>query len=255
MLEQELSSLGKQHAILTRLAMQARERHQRTKDDLAAGLLTAVDLMRSEAELKQRELELQSSEVARMQARELLETVRNRSTAFEGATRESVVDRYAVTRTSSPDLLRFDEPAIRLELELARLQAERRSAEARQRAVRDSLEAMDVLLTEVRTRPLYRAMTADTELAFVPYAGLAQVQVGNAVYRCALAVFGCTRVGWVREIVPGEVVTQDPWGELARGQYVVLSVEDRAALHENVLRVRPGEVKREPAEGLAQVGE
>jgi hypothetical protein len=45
-------------------------------------------------------------------------------------------------------------------------------------------------------------------------------------------------VGTVTELVSGEVITQDPWGELARGQYVILEMRDRAALFERVLRVR-----------------
>ncbi len=254
-LERELATLEKQQALLAELLADARARHERAKLDLAGGLITSAELARSEVELHQRQLDLQTNDLQRMHARSQLELVRNKSAAFSEATRESAVERYAAPGTSSPDLLRFDEPAIRLELEIARLHAEKRAAEARRRAVQDSLNAMDTLLAEVRSRPLYRAMTHETDLAFVPYAGLADLQVGNEVFRCAFAVFGCESAGWVREIVPGEVVTQDPWGEIARGQYVVLTVDDASALHEKVLRVRPGEAGRKPDERLTQRGD
>jgi hypothetical protein len=51
-------------------------------------------------------------------------------------------------------------------------------------------------------------------------------------------VFNCHEVGRVTEVVPGEVATQDPWGELARGQYVVLALDDPPAVRARVLRVR-----------------
>jgi hypothetical protein len=81
-------------------------------------------------------------------------------------------------------------------------------------------------------------MQRSTDMAFVPYDHLRRVAVGDDVYACVLSIFFCRAVGAVIEVVPGEVVTQDPWGELARGQYVVLDMRDRSALFERVLRVR-----------------
>jgi hypothetical protein len=49
----------------------------------------------------------------------------------------------------------------------------------------------------------------------------------------------CHEVGRIAEVLPGEVVTQDPWGELARGQYAILALDDASAVRERVLRVRP----------------
>jgi hypothetical protein len=53
-----------------------------------------------------------------------------------------------------------------------------------------------------------------------------------------LSIFACRVVGTVTEVVSGEVITQDPWGELARGQYVILEMRDRSALFDRVLRIR-----------------
>ena len=44
-------------------------------------------------------------------------------------------------------------------------------------------------------------------------------------------------IGRVAEVLPGEVVAQDPWSDVARGQYAILDLSDKDAAHEKVLRV------------------
>jgi hypothetical protein len=94
------------------------------------------------------------------------------------------------------------------------------------------------LLAELEARPLYRAMTAATDIGFAPYSQLDGIQRGDSIVHCTWGVFNCHEVGRVTEVVPGEVATQDPWGELARGQYVVLALDDPPAVRARVLRVR-----------------
>jgi hypothetical protein len=81
-------------------------------------------------------------------------------------------------------------------------------------------------------------MTKATDIAFVPYDQLGGVGPGARIMDCLWGVFRCHQVGTITELVPGEVVTQDPWGKLARGQYVVLHLTDAGAVRERVLRVR-----------------
>jgi hypothetical protein len=81
-------------------------------------------------------------------------------------------------------------------------------------------------------------MKAATDVAFIPYTHLRSVRPGSRVLDCTWGVFACTQVGTVKEVLPGEVVTQDPWGEMARGQYAVLVMTDKDAVQERVLRVR-----------------
>ena len=54
--------------------------------------------------------------------------------------------------------------------------------------------------------------------------------------------FSCSHVGTVREMVPGEVVLPDPWGNQARGQYAILDLSDKSAMQNKLLRVRGGQV-------------
>jgi hypothetical protein len=48
----------------------------------------------------------------------------------------------------------------------------------------------------------------------------------------------CRPVGTVSEVVPGEVILPDPWGNQTRGQYAVLNLQDRDAARAKTLRVR-----------------
>jgi hypothetical protein len=60
-------------------------------------------------------------------------------------------------------------------------------------------------------------------------------------------VFACKPVGTITEIVPGEVILPDPWGNPARGQYAVLDLSNHDAAKSKVLRVRRGASEPIPA--------
>jgi hypothetical protein len=62
---------------------------------------------------------------------------------------------------------------------------------------------------------------------------------------CRFLLFGCRTVGRVKRLFAGEVVTDDPWGSVARGRYAELELSDRSAASERTLRVR----RPEPAPG------
>lgn len=207
---------------------------EKSRADLAGGVITAAVFEREELALQQVRLTLKTNERDREKLRVARKMVELRGVALTrdgGARRRDDGER-------SVDAMRFDEQRVRIQLEVTRLEAEERAGEARRRSLETTLAAIRELEDDLRLRPLYRAMTAQTDLAFVPYTQLDGVERGDRVLRCALGVFNCRDVGIVDELVQGEVVTQDPWGELARGQYVVLKVDDPAALREKVLRVR-----------------
>ena len=75
-------------------------------------------------------------------------------------------------------------------------------------------------------------------MAFVPYTQIQGVEAGSTLISCAWTLFRCRTVGRVAEVLPGEVITQDPWGTMARGQYAILELSDHAAAREKVLRAR-----------------
>jgi len=71
------------------------------------------------------------------------------------------------------------------------------------------------------------------------------VAVGDTVYTCTWFLFGCREVGRIRRVFPGEVVSDDPWGSVARGHYVELDMRDRTSMGEKTLRVRRGSSHKE----------
>jgi hypothetical protein len=151
----------------------------------------------------------------------------------------NALDERATAGTSRmPEVVQGAERDTRIEIEIQRLQAETRGHQAQRAVAIASAANQRALLGELESRPLYRAMKSITDVAFVPYDELTGVTPGAAVLDCTWGVFSCHPVGKITEILPGEVVTQDPWGEMARGQYVVLSLDDKDAVRERILRVR-----------------
>jgi hypothetical protein len=97
---------------------------------------------------------------------------------------------------------------------------------------------MDDVFRQLKSRPVYRAIQASTDVAFVPYTQLDGVSAGDLVVSCKWILFRCETVGRIAEILPGEVVAPDPWSDVARGQYAILDLSDPSATKEKVLRTR-----------------
>ena len=138
------------------------------------------------------------------------------------------------------DITTGDDAADRLalQLELERLQLASRGSRALRAVAIENTIAQRTMLAELESQATFRALHAPTQIAFVPYAELANVRAGAHVVACVWHVLGCRDVGRVTEILAGEVTMQDHAGELARGQYVVLVIDDKDAVRERVLRVR-----------------
>lgn len=207
----------------------------RARADLAAGVTDRSVVDREELagdqlalELTELDRQLAETELREAQARVALRGYR--SGAGAGGAPPEI--------GQMPDVVKGDERELRIELEILRLEADARGHRALRAAALEGLARERELLAELEARPLHRAMKAATDVAFVPYDQLDAVAAGARVLDCTWGVFACSQVGVVGEVLPGEVVTQDPWGELARGQYVVLVLSDESAVRERVLRVR-----------------
>jgi len=137
-----------------------------------------------------------------------------------------------------PEIAAGQEREARLVIEIARLEAEKRALVSQKAISVETLTRMDDLLKQLKSRPQYRAVAANTDVAFIPYTQLADVSEGSQLMSCKWVLFRCEVVGRVAEILPGEVVAQDPWAQIARGQYAILDLSDREAVKEKVLRAR-----------------
>lgn len=137
-----------------------------------------------------------------------------------------------------PEVAMGQERSARLRLDLIKLESEKRALLSQRAIAVESLTRMDDVLKQLRSRPVYRAVQAQTDVAFVPYTQLEDMKVGATLYSCKWVLFRCSIVGRVAEVLPGEVIAQDPWNNLARGQYAILDLGDHEAAKEKVLRAR-----------------
>ncbi len=237
-LAEQSSALRSKWQMLRDLLAEQQNSLGRANADRAAGLITSAEFDRQAIGVHQLEVDLQDCEIelARVEAARSDATVRGQALS-SASSRRSDESHHALAQLS-PDVIKFYDDQVRVDLEVARLEAEKRSAQARREAAQAALDDMGQLLHELESRPLYRATLQNTDVAFAPYDHLRRLSVGDEVYACVWSVFACRVVGTVSEVVSGEVITQDPWGELARGQYITLEMRDRSALFERVLRVR-----------------
>jgi hypothetical protein len=174
------------------------------------------------------------NELASTEAKSRLRTAAASAAALDAGLEAAADDK----KRRHPEVAAAHERELRLELEISRLEAEKRGLEATMRAAGEGVEQAGRLVEEIKARPLFRVLEAPTDVVFVPYSQLDAVAPGAGVLACRLAVFGCRKVGRVQSIVPGEAITKDPWGNTARGQYALVELDDGTAIREKVLRVR-----------------
>jgi hypothetical protein len=237
-LTEQVNRLESERNLLGDLLNEQQHSVERATANANAGLVQHLDLEREQATLRQIEVNRQACDLELTRVQGALRSAEARGASLSGAASpQGSMDRKG---GSSPDVVRYYDDQVRIELELTRLEGERRAAMARKQAATTTLGEMDDMLHELESRPLYRAMSQDTDMAFAPYDQLSRVAKGDVVYACSMMVVNCRVAGTVADIVPGEVITQDPWGEMARGQYLVLAMTDRAALFQRILRVRHG---------------
>jgi len=243
-----IDNLSRQRRLLSRLYDRQESATDDVRADLAAGLVDRDELRLAEQALdslalSRAENERQLSE-ARLRQREAaiasqaLLTELGEGEAFDPSTGVEFAD---LPNGRMPEVAAGDEREVRLEVELIQLQSERRGLATMRAAAVDRLAEERALLEEIETRPLYRAIHRSTDVAFVPYDELETVAAGSPVMACHWDLFACYQVGSVLEVLPGEAVTEDPWGELARGQFAILDLDDPSAIRERVLRVRGSE--------------
>jgi hypothetical protein len=241
----QLAALARQKAILEdQRAMLAgsiardKAAVERAERNVGAGMITAVDLDTARSNLARTQVEMSDKTLEHARVLTALAVASREEAALAGAATTPGTSGTRGAAVASPDVVRFDEVRINIELRITQLDAEKRAAEARQRAAQASIQSMDELRGELESTPAVLAAQGEIDLAFVPYAHLNGLRAGDAVYTCRWFLFGCHVAGRIRQIFPGEVVNDDPWGSIARGRYVQLEMSDRSAMRERTLRVR-----------------
>ena len=227
-------NLRRQQRLLRSLLETSREALGEARAQFKSGLIDKAELAQRRARVEQIQLAHQENN------RQLIETMSQKeNTDLElEAWSDSAAKADEEALGILPEVVAHQQERARVELEVLRLEADEKALAAQARILRTAAREMDALLEEIQARPLYRAMAADTNIAFIPYAQLDDVATGQGVVACQWLLFDCRTVGTVAEILPGEVVTQDPWGEMARGQYAILDMKDAEAIRDQALRIR-----------------
>jgi hypothetical protein len=204
-----------------------------TKKNVEAGLLPKQDHERELQVMAQMRLTIADTERQLDEAKRQSTEIHRSSAALDAG-----MPKENSTNGVPPEVVEREERDARIELEVIKLESERRSLTSQKKVALESLAKMDEILAQISHRPIYRAVQASTDVAFVPYSQLSGVEAGTEIVSCKAIIFGCRTVGHIAEVLPGEVVAQDPWSDVARGQYAILELNDREAAKEKVLRAR-----------------
>jgi len=237
-IDQMVDNLRHQRKLLRRLHRRQSSLTEQARRDLEAGMIERTEMQRQEQALDSLALSLAENQrqldEALMRHRDASLT----SQAYRQGLGETVPADTDMPGGQLPDVAAGQEHEARLAIELIRLESERRGLQALRAPAVERLDTERRLLEELEARPLYRAIEASTDIAFVPYDELDSVAPDSRVVACVWGLFSCRDVGRVAEVLPGEVVSEDPWGELARGHYAILDLGDAEAIREKLLRVR-----------------
>lgn len=224
----ERRRIRNQRALLLRMRATQQRLVADARANVDSGLISQTDYVKEVQALEHVELALFDNEHSRIQSDfELSQvTLSQRSISTKGAT------------VAMPEVILREEQMLRIELELVRMQSERRAKATEKTIIQQKLARIDELDAQFRARPIFRAIDQSMDVAFVPYTQIEGVENGGAVYDCVWGLVHCRVVGKVAEVLPGEVVLPDPWGNQARGQYAVLDLQAHDSAKSKTLRIR-----------------
>lgn len=227
----ELRVISEQKRLIAQNIEAQRAYVDELKKSLHAGLVHRTDVLREEAELNRMRLSALQVERERLGGQgELYQ---------HKLTQEALHNAKSADALLSPEMIEQSDHLVRIELELLKLEGDQRARTNEVQALTEQLKKADELIAQVKARPVFAAVEAEQNVAFVPYAQINGVQRGAALYDCDLwSIFFCRPVGSIARILPGEVSMNDPWGSPARGQYAVLTLTDTSAAKSKVLHVR-----------------
>jgi hypothetical protein len=227
-----LRALGDQQGEITSMVSAQEALVAQMKKELDVGLLSKADYAREQHSLGQMRVAAIENHRARIASGAQMNQL--------ALTQQAIRSGRAPGGISTPEMLSQQDQLVRIKCDMIKLEAERRAKAFERRNIAEELTKLDELLGQLNQRPIFRAIDASTNIAFIPYSQLEGVAVGGKVYECVIGMFSCTPVGKVSEVLPGEVIVPDPWGSLARGQYAVIQLDDQHAAQSKTLRVRPG---------------
>ena len=224
----DLRTLAKQHATITEVYESQQLAVTSARANLDAGLISKMDYAKEAQALSELQVALLENDRMRFQSEMMQKqvTMAKSSLSANGA--------FA----PMPEVILQQDQMVRVELEILKLQGEKRKAVSDRIVVTEKLAKIDELEAQLKDRPIFRAAERSMDLAFIPYSQIDGISRGAGVYDCVWGVFACKKVGVVAEVVPGEVILPDPWGTQTRGQFAVLELTQRESAKSKTLRIR-----------------
>ena len=231
----DLAALQRQEQSIRAMIVHQEKVVTNLKRDLAGGLIRKTDVERETNALNQLQISLVQNGRDQSTANLQLQTAALAQKALSGPD-----GKVRGTAPLTPEMISQREQSVRIELDLLKHESDRRAKNAQIRTDGESLAKIDELLGQMKERPIFRAMQSKQNVAFVPYTQMEGVVPGANVYDCKWwGLFACDYAGKVAEVLPGEVVAQDPWGTVTRGQYAIMALADATAAQSKTLRIRP----------------
>ena len=237
--QKSLDVLNEQKTLLKNLSGEQQRIISETEHQLQTGLVGKYEYQKQKQDLDR--LRLAETSIQEKS----LETTMSRSKmnrelgAYRNAFENFKKGKYNLSSARAvPEILALEKSLLQLEVELMELKNKRQILQMKSESIKKTLEKSEEIFSHLKSKPLYRAIKASTDVAFIPYSQIQKVRVADDVYSCSWLFFFCKKVGKVTEIIGGEVATQDPWGDTARGQYAILSLDEKRAIMESTLRVR-----------------
>jgi hypothetical protein len=200
---------------------------KKMNQEYAAGLIDRSDMLNGKYQLAQ----ITTSNLTLSERQAEYET-----RAEELEAEAQALDAILNDKTGEGGAISYDVLQIKQQFEMSRLETAK--AIENRESLRAALARQDAIIEGLRQSPYLRAIEDGANVAFVPYGNMDNVKVGAPLYGCALEMVFCSKVGRVKEILPGEVSFKHPHREkVLRGQMIVVELADREAGEEDVLFV------------------
>ena len=182
-----------------------------TKKSLNSGTLALLETMHRIAAL-QNDISMKKLELHRVEGRLIF---------LNSLLRE--VDQPNITIISSPssELAHLAREAIQAKNTISKSKLAVEAAEKRLARLNNSLELISTNIASLEVTPMARAIHSPVTVLFVPYSNAENVFEGQTLYRCAVTIVWCSKVGEVGAKVDGETTGVHPlFGKPLRGTFV-----------------------------------
>lgn len=200
-------------------------------EEYAAGLIDRGAMLSGKFQLAQ----ITSSNLSLAERQAEFET---RASELEAQTRslDAMLTEHGEQPTDETVAYSYEVLRIKQEYEASKLDLAK-SVEARD-TLQVALERQDKIVKGLQGSAYLRALADGANVAFIPYANLANVRKGTSLYACKVGMVFCYHVGEVTEVLQGEVQFKHPQRDkMLRGQMIELKLdaEDHDAASDDVL--------------------